>query len=238
MRVLLYGKFAKDIEGLVKSSGFEIVQDNPDVIITYGGDGTLLSAERNHPGIPKLPIRNSKVCIKCPNHDEKTLLEKLKTGELQLEQHPKLEASFTGETVYAINDIVIRNKEAIHAIRFEIFNPKLEINEKLIIGDGIVAATTFGSSAYFKSITRKTFDKGFALAFNNPTEPLEPIFFDEKDSFKFKLLRGLASLTYDNGHSISQVPEGDEVTFKISNKKAQIYKLDSLRCTDCKRTLR
>ena len=238
MKVLLYGKFAHDIEGLVNSLGFEIVTDNPEVIICYGGDGTLLSAERNFPGIPKLPIRNSKICVKCVNHDEKTLLQKLKEQKLALKEHVKIEASFSGETVLAINDVVIRNKAAIHAIRFEILNNNLEINEKLIIGDGIVVSTPFGSTGYFKSITRQSFDKGFGLAFNNPTDPIEPIIFDGNDQFKFKLIRGLADLTFDNGHSTAPVSEAEEVSFRISSKKAQIYELDSLRCTDCKRKFR
>lgn len=238
MKVLLYGKFASDIKTLVENTGFDIVTEDPDVIICYGGDGTLLSAERNFPSIPKLPIRNSKVCIKCLNHDEKKLLEKLKTGKLKLKQHLKIEASFSGETVMAINDIVIRNKEAIHAIRFEILNTNLEINGRLIIGDGIVVSTPFGSTGYFKSITRKTFKNGFAIAFNNCTDDIKPVFFSEKDKFKFKLIRGLASLTFDNGHSITQVPEGEDVSFKIARKGANIYELESLRCSDCKRTLR
>lgn len=238
MRVLLYGKFAKDIEQLVNTLGFEIITDNPEVLICYGGDGTLLSAERNFPLIPKLPIRNSAICVKCPNHKEKVLLQKLKEHKLQLKEHIKIEASFSGEKVLAINDIVIRNKAAIHAIRFEILNPNIEINERLIIGDGIVVSTPFGSTGYFKSITRQTFNSGFGLAFNNPTNSIDPVIFQEKDQFKFKLVRGLADLTFDNGHSTAPVAEGEEVTFRISSKKAQIYELESLRCKDCKRKFR
>ena len=238
MQALLYGKFANEIGELVNSLGFEIVKQNPDVIICYGGDGTLLSAERNFPGLPKLPIRNSKVCIKCLNHDEKTILTKLREGKLKLKEYGKIEGNFLGETILAINDIVIRNKEPIHAIRFEVLKQGLAINGQLIIGDGIVVSTPFGSTGYFKSITRKTFGKDFGLAFNNPTEPIEPVFFDQKDKFIFKLIRGLTNLSFDNGHSIYTIPEGEEVLFHLSEKCAQIYELESLRCPDCKRTLR
>lgn len=238
MKLLLYGKYASDIKELAKSTGFEVVDKNPDVIITYGGDGTLLSAERNYPGIPKLPIRNSKVCVKCINHDEKTILTHLKNGQLELKNHEKIEANFLGETILAINDIVIRNKEAIHAIRFEILNADAKINGKLIIGDGIVVATPFGSTGYFNSITRKTFKEGFGLGFNNSTEEIESVIFKDSDNFVFKLLRGHTSLSFDNGHSVYLIPEGESVQFSLSDKKAQIYELDSLRCTDCKRTLR
>jgi len=73
MKVLLTGKNSQDIENLLKSLGFEMVKSNPDVIISFGGDGTLLSAEREYPGVPKLPIRNSQFCHKCAEHADEHL---------------------------------------------------------------------------------------------------------------------------------------------------------------------
>ena len=231
MKVLLVGKDAKNIVSLVKQLEFKIVDKNPEVIISHGGDGTLLSSERRYPGIPKLPIRNSAVCKKCSDHKEEVLLKALLQNKLKLREYSKLETIIENQTIHALNDFVIRNKEPMHSIRFRVL-------EKFFIGDGIVVSTPFGSTGYFKSITRLSFDKGFGLAFNNPTDPIKPIIFDGNDQFKFKLIRGLADLTFDNGHSTAPVSEAEEVSFRISSKKAQIYELASLRCTDCKRKFR
>jgi len=65
MKLLLFGKNSEKIKSLVEKFGFEIVTQNPDIIISFGGDGTLLSAEREYPGIKKLPIRDSQFCHKC-----------------------------------------------------------------------------------------------------------------------------------------------------------------------------
>lgn len=232
MKVLITGKNSRNIEGLIKEIGLEVVTADPEVIISYGGDGTLLYSERMYPGVPKLPIRDSLVCIKCPDHDEKLLLKKLLEGKLQLKQYRKLETTVLYQKLYALNDFVIRNASPIHAIRFYV-SP---LKNKLLIGDGIVLATPFGSTAYFKSITGQIFEKGFGLAFNNTTWQLAPLFFKEKDTVIFKLVRGGATLSFDNNPDIFNVDEGSELVFKLSDKTAKIYEPQLLRCPDCKVT--
>ncbi|MBI2019307.1 NAD(+)/NADH kinase [Candidatus Daviesbacteria bacterium] len=243
MKVLLLGKNSKNITPFVVSLGFEIVTSNPDVVISYGGDGTLLASERQYPSVPKLPVRNSDICVKCPKHDEQLLLKKLLEGKLKLKEYRKLETTILYQTLYALNDFVVRNINPIHAIRFyvtpSVSSPDLiggSINNKLLIGDGIVVSTPFGSTGYFKSITQKTFDKGFGVAFNNTTEEVSPIYLKENETINFKLARGTATLSFDNNPDIFNIDEGSELQFKLSDRVAKIYELESLRCSDCKVT--
>lgn len=227
MKVLLFGKASKNIEGLVKNLGFEIVTSNPEVIISYGGDGTLLSAERQYPGIPKLPLRNSRICNKCAKHGDEVILKKLLNNNLSLKEYNKLETTLLYKSFYALNDFVIRNSDPTHTIRFE-------VNNKYLIGDGIVVTTSFGSTGYFKSITGQTFTEGFGLAFNNTTEKVPPVFLDDKDTVTFKLERGKATLSFDNSPDIFNIDEDSELKFKLSDQVARIYKDTSLRCPNCK----
>ena len=229
MKILLVGKNSKNIEGSVKKHGFSLVQDKPDVIISYGGDGTLLYAEIHHPGIPKLPLRESRFCHKCSDHQDEELLTKLKNHQLRLKEYAKLETKYQNQTLLALNDFVIRNEHTIHAIRFQITS----ISSQLFIGDGIVLSTPFGSSGYFKSITQKTFKEGFGLAFNNTTQKIDPIFLNKDDQVQFKLIRGVAILTFDNSSKVYPVEIGKVITFKLSSQKARIYEAESLRCPNC-----
>lgn len=236
MRLLLYGKNAKNIEPPAKKlglpagrQGFEIVTANPDVIVSYGGDGTLLSSERKYPGIPKLPIRDSSAYKKCPDHQEETLLKNLLEKKLQIKEYGKLETTIFYQTFTALNDFVIRNFSPIHTIRFRI-SP---FQDKLFIGDGTVISTPFGSTGYFKSITGQTFDKGWGLAFNNTTEKIPPLFLNDEDTVAFKLVRGKATLSFDNNPDIFNVDEESELQFKLSGKNAKIYAAESLRCPNC-----
>ncbi|MBI2334782.1 NAD(+)/NADH kinase [Candidatus Daviesbacteria bacterium] len=226
MKVLLFGKNSQDIKELVENSGLQVTEQNPDVVISYGGDGTLLSAERTYPNIPKLPIRNSQFCNKCPDHQDKKVLQDLLAGKLNLNEYQKLHTSLDGKDLYALNDFVVRNQHPIHAIRFN-------VNGQFFIGDGIVISTPFGSTAYFKSITGGSFDEGFGLAFNNTTEKQNPVYFNEDDRVNFQLVRGQANLSFDNNPDIFNIAESTAVSFDLSDKKAKIYE-SSLRCPNCK----
>lgn len=227
MKILIFGKNTEKLESLVKSQNFEIVKSNPDLIISFGGDGTLLSCERQFPGIPKLPIRNSQFCKKCPEHQDEIVLKELLLGKLQLTEFRKLETEVIYKKFYALNDFVVRNSDTTHTIRFRVNN------SKLLIGDGIVISTPFGSTGYFKSITQQSLKNGFGVAFNNPTEKIDPLFLKDKNIVKFNLIRGKATLSFDNSPDIFIIDEGSELIFKLSDQIAKIYSDTSLRCPNC-----
>jgi NAD+ kinase len=244
MKVLLFGENALQVLAEVsKKFDLKIVNENlfesepkgsipqsrrPDVVISFGGDGTLLSAERKYPGIPKLPIRNSQFCNKCADHADEHLLTQLLQNKLQIKEYKKIHTNISGKDLYAFNDFVIRNALPIHAIRFKINAGSL------LLGDGIVVATPFGSNGYFKSITGKHFAEGFGLAFNNTTQKVEPTFLKDTDQLKFKLLRGNGVLSFDNSPDIKNIEKDSELIFNVSDKVAKIYENTSLHCPNCK----
>ena len=240
MKILLYGKDSSSLEQLVKSLGFEIVTSSPDVVISYGGDGTLLFVEREFPSVPKLPIRNSQFCHKCPKHEDKVVLKKLLEKKLDLKEHKKLNTNASGQDLYALNDFVIRNDLPTHAIRFKILVSDT-IPSELYVGDGIVVSTPFGSTGYFKSVSGETFKDGFALVLNNVTQKSGPTYIDQDETDKeddfdrigFRLVRGKAILAYDNSPDIFHISESTTLSFKLSDKVAKIYEDTSLRCPDC-----
>ncbi len=233
IKIGLFGKNSDSIRHLIPEYGLQLVEDQPDVLISYGGDGTLLSAERKYPSIPKLPIRDSKVCKKCPLHTTEHLLQELSEGKIKLENYPKLEAKFNGEDVLSLNDLSLRNSIPIHALRLRVYiNGKLTKPE-LIIGDGVVFTTVFGSTGYYKSITRQTINKDFAIAFNNTTETIEPIEFSKADEIKVEIVRGPGTLSSDNNPKLFTLKEGDTVYISPSAHNAQIYVEKTLRCSDC-----
>lgn len=227
MKIAVIGKigtdaryFKKDIE----KAGFELTDKNPNFVISYGGDGTLLVTERIFPGIPKLSIKNSSTCQKCFDIPLIEALNKIKKQEYQIEKLIKLECSVNGEQkLICMNDFVIRNDVPTHALRFEI-----EVNNKKhkhLIGDGIVVATPFGSTGYFNSITRRPFHQGIGIAFNNLTKPKPHLLINDQSTINIKIQRRTGVLVADNNQKFINLKEGDIITIKKSKEIAQIIKL-------------
>ncbi len=234
MNILLYGKNALSLENLVKAEGLMVVQNNPDIVISYGGDGTLLASEQEYPGIPKLPIRDSATCVKCAEHANEVLIQALAKNQLEKKAYQKLAVDFAGKVQHALNEIVITNELPIHAVRLSVLlNGQTVQDNEIIIGDGVVAATPFGSTAYFHSITRQMFDQGFGLAFNNPVHPLDPLFFTDKDQIIVTIVRGPAILSIDNNHNVTRLKENDRIIIQASKDPAIILAANSLRCPNC-----
>ena len=93
--------------------------------------------------------------------------------------------------------------------------------DKELIGDGIVVSTVFGSSGYFYSITRKTFNRGVGVAFNNITVKRKPLILADP-VIKLKVTRHEAVVSADNDMKTVTIDEGDSVVVKKSDKIAKV----------------
>ncbi|OGN33119.1 MAG: hypothetical protein A3I39_02235 [Candidatus Yanofskybacteria bacterium RIFCSPLOWO2_02_FULL_47_9b] len=91
----------------------------------------------------------------------------------------------------------------------------------IIIGDGIVVATPFGSTAYYRSITDSFFEIGIGLAFNNSIEQSDHVVLDDQAIIKLEVTRGPALVYADNQKEYLELKEGQEVTIRQSIKKAR-----------------
>lgn len=228
MKVFLFGKNAEEIKSLVRSFGLEISDKNPEAVLSYGGDGTLMEAEFAFPKIPKLFLRGSKICKRCSPLSNEEVLKRFTEGKYGIERRIKLEAAVNGETISGVNDIVIHNRDHRHAMRYNVWVNGRPINnpQNEIIGDGIVAATPFGSTGYYRSITDSFFEIGIGLAFNNSTEQVDHAVLPEDGKIKLQVVRGPAVVYADNQLKEIDLADGSEV---IINKSAEEFNLIRIR---------
>ncbi len=224
VKIAIYGKTPESKEQLkkeIKKFKFSYAEEKPEIVISYGGDGTFLWAERKYPGIPKALFRYSKTCKRCHDLPITHALELLKKKEYTIQEHEKIKAKIDSTTILATNDIVIRNALPTHAVRFILNIDGKQINGEFV-GDGIVAATTFGATAYFNSITRKTFNKGIGIAFNNTTIQQEPLFLPETAKIQLTVTRGEAFLVADNEPRMILLTPGKTVKITGTKEKTRI----------------
>lgn len=224
VKVLVFGREKEFVRKQLKKRGLVEVSARPDAIICVGGDGTLLLAEQKYPAIPKILVKHSSTCRKCSAHDVSLVLRKLAAHDYVVLEAMKIEATINGARKFVgLNEINVHYKLP-EALRFSVSVNGKTVEEK-VIGDGLVIATPFGSSAYFHSITRETFSTGIGVAFNNPTVEKEPLIVDEKSVVKVRILKENGFVACDNNRKIYSVEEGDCITVKASKQRARLIQL-------------
>ena len=237
MRTLLFGDQADELRGEVaKHASLTPAEAAPEVIICYGGDGTLLSAERRWPGIPKVPIRNSRRGNRCIAHPVSAVLERVAQGKLVRTEYMKLQCTVRHADeaepsfqLMAMNEINVHMGRINSAVRFKMWlndNPYGQGRE--ILGDGLVVSTPFGSTAYFSHITRGVFHAGIGIAFQNTTEHTNHLVVPEDDVIRVVITRGPATLAHDNSPDYLPILEGHELIARKHPKPAVILTWDPM----------
>ena len=232
-RVKLLGKNLDDVRQKILDRGMEIVDDNFEMVIAHGGDGTLLWSERDYPGVPKLPMRDARTAPQCRKHCYDAVLDALLEDQLEVTVLPKLECVYNGKRLLAINDIFVHNLERASALRYQVLiDNELYANE--IVGDSVGVATVHGSTAYYRSITQSVFRVGMGLAFSNSTEEINHLVISEKSEVAIRVFRGPALVIADNSPQTVEVPEHGEVIIKQAAETALIYGLKGFMCPECR----
>ena len=231
-KVLTIGRDIEIIHQLLTQEGLELVENDPDVIITHGGDGYLLEAEQRFPGVPKLPIRRNSICKMCIDHDTTHAIKALARGDISKSQVLKIEATWKGQKATALNEFSLHHVHPQQAIRFSVqINDEDHIKKE--IGDGLIIATPFGSHAYYRSVTNSTFRTGIGVAFNNTTESIDHMVVREDDVIRVTVDRGPVYFLTDNNDDQPVLDVGDTVEIRAAGQTATLLGLDHFRCPDC-----
>ncbi len=199
MDVAVVGKDSKYLETILLGEGFHISSDKPDIVFSYGGDGAILVSERLYPGIPKVTIRDSDMGYKCvfDKDDIKTVIGRIKNDDYKISESIKLEAVCGDYKGVALNEVQVHNKRPTRAVRFNVYVDGDMVYDN-VVGDGIVVSTSFGSSAYYKSVGGKPFDDGIGIALNNPVDRKPSLVVPDSSVIEIEMLREVGQVFCDN----------------------------------------
>ena len=210
-----------EVKKVLIANNFELVKKNPDFVICYGGDGTVLFAEREFPELPKLIIKTSRACRKYDYSldDLNGLLLKIKEENYRIHSEIKLVVESKNKHLIGLNEIQVHPKLPIYAIRFSLSVDGRNCND--LIGDGVIVATPFGSTAYYNATGGINFRKGIGISFNNLHHKRLDSFVVSDDSVvKLTISRGPAWLLADNNEDFIELDAGDKVMIRKSVKVA------------------
>lgn len=223
MKVAICGLAKAELGRYIKQHypKWHIVQRQPEIVLCYGGDGTLLFAERQYPGISKAMIRNSRVCHNCAVLNKQTILKLLDQKKYRLVKYYLLEAKAKGKTLYGLNDIVIGHKTINTGLRFTVYLNGEQYGREFL-GDGVVVATPLGSTGYYQSITRSTFQHGLGIAFNNAVNNIGHLVVDNKVAITVQVNRESALVMADNNPVLIPLEPVERITIRLSRRYTNI----------------
>jgi NAD+ kinase len=130
------------------------VVDEAYLLITVGGDGTLLRAARLavDRDVPIFGINTGRLGFLTELDEDDPAIEELPQAVesgLYLEERAALEAEYENRRFFALNDVVVRKGEVSRIVPFGLqFDDEAAVH---IPADGICVSTPTGSTAYFLS---------------------------------------------------------------------------------------
>jgi NAD+ kinase len=222
MKIAIFSKkpFEEILKEKVEKHGFKYSDTKPDIVLSIGGDGTYLRAERKYPKKPVLIIKDSSICRKCETDKFDEALEKLQKEKYKIKENMELETKIRRRKMTCVNEFSVRNRYATTALRFYVW-----INDKRtdeIIGDGVVICTPFGSTGYYSSLGGKNFKKGIGVGFNNPTIKMEHLVVPENSKIKVKIIRGDAVFNSDNDPKVILLKKNEMIKIRKSKETTKI----------------
>ncbi|RUM65264.1 MAG: NAD(+) kinase [Sulfurimonas sp.] len=133
---------------------FEVLCKRCDILVSIGGDGTLISvARRSHSyGIPVLGVHAGKLGFMADLHiaELEEFIQKIGEGEYRIDKRAMLEAVIKTKegtrTLIAFNDIVLTRPSISKMIHLDVTVDGQSFNT--YYGDGVIVSTPTGSTAY------------------------------------------------------------------------------------------
>ncbi len=222
MKVAICSTEKEKVKKILVKHGFQVVAKNPDFVLCYGGDGTILYGERLYPAIPKLVVKTTESCRKSDYSSNSLdhLLDQVKKGNYMIIEEMKLDAYYKNKKMTALNEVQVHTSLPIRAVRFSVSLDGKRFDN--LIGDGVIVATPFGSTGYYLATGGRGFEDGIGISFNNLHTKKIPSFTISEDSkIKIKILRDSAFLLSDNNPKYFRLEEGDEVLVQKSEETAR-----------------
>ena len=233
-------KICKDLIPVVGKNDIAVEKNeiwrHSDVIISLGGDGTMLSAAHavGMHGIPIFGINLGKLGFLTDQYigEINTALERLKNGEFQVEERMALQAEISDgglKDIIILNDLVVDRGDSFNLIQLDLY-----ANNEFVCSyaaDGIIVSTPTGSTAYSLSVGGPIIQPSMDAISVSPISPhtltLRPILFPA--DYEIRLTRGISvrelRVSID-GQYFGKMKDGQEIRVRRAESKVKLIKID------------
>jgi len=235
---------ARELEGLIRDHGLSAwlcsawegekaraQLDSTDLILTIGGDGTILRAAGVAVlvQIPIIGINLGKLGFMTELSAAEAVdsLPALLAGEGWLDERAMLEAQFSEQVFYALNDVVV----ARGAIARTVYVDASIDDEQLTTykGDGVVVATATGSTGYSLATGGPILHPQSEEFILSPIVPhlslAYPLVLLPEAVVKLRITAAHEATLSIDGHINRPLSSGDSITIRLSAHKARFLRI-------------
>jgi len=227
-------------------NGFEPDDENPDLVVTIGGDGSLFSAFKKYPDTTFFGLRaeSKGASFDYGYEDVDKAIEKLMKKEYKILKLPKAKLEYKDKEVLGLNEVYfIRDTSKFPgADRFRIYKNGEDIYGDEIYADGCALVTPFGSAAYNRSYYGPILKHNegmivtpMAGCYLHETEVVngievalnaKPKILNDDDEITVEIKRNAQNVIYSDNKimSLENLKRGDKINFKKSKKFSKMIK--------------
>ena len=207
-----------------------------DLIVTVGGDGTVLKTCMSIPK-PETPILAVNMgrrgyLTEVDPENAMPAIESFLKGTCKTEDRAKLSATIEGEsTIDGLNEVVIASGTPSKMLHFIVSIDKSQLLESR--GDGLIIATPTGSTAYALSANGPIMDNSvdaFVVTFICPLEHLTPLVVSAQNRIRVELVDPkLKGTLVVDGRVQRELQPQTSVTVARSSHKAVFVRMGPVR---------
>lgn len=227
----LFDNLSDRMKKIVKPIGIHELEKYVDVIITFGGDGTILSAVRQvtRSEIPIMGINVGKLgfLAEFPNDKILDAVNSLLNGQYRVVDRSMLSTNVDNEVIYALNDIVVEKLSSSRMITLHTYSDDNFVASYR--ADGLIVTTPTGSTAYSLASGGPILAPSTKVICLTPIAPhsltFRPLVIPDENTIRIlvEAPNGEAKLVAD-GQVEKILKNGEEVLISIAEEKVKLIK--------------
>lgn len=222
----------RDIEMLISVGKGPGEEQGADVLMTFGGDGTVLKAVKIAlaKSIPVLSFRAGSVGF-LTSFDLEHLseaLDLLVSGKLVSDSRKLLTIKMRRQTIFALNDCVIERGAPSRTVSFLVDSEGFDSYH--IAGDGVVLSTSTGSTAYSLAAGGPVIDPEANVYCVTPISPHNPfvgsLVVSAERATRVEVVsdKGFPTTVYIDGEESGSLNSGESLTVILSGRHISLLR--------------
>ena len=227
----LLENFDSETAALVKELDLNEFEKHADVVVSFGGDGTMLTAVHNmlNTDVPIMGINVGKLGFLAEFSIERLdeSLKNLVNGEYRVVDRTCLTTKIEDSEYYALNDFVIEKRDISQMITVKTYSDDHYVGD--YTGDGIIISTPTGSTAYSLSCDGPIIAPSTDVLCITPISPhsltLRPLVIPDRSEVRIEVQsHDRHAILVADGKVKRTLKKGQDVSIRLSESKVKLIK--------------